>query len=90
MKRAVFKIGSKIGIKSTFTDNGGLMSFRVPVDVNAWLAAGDGNWDFDIEGADNLAAPGVQIDVTDLNEAAAQSFESPRFIQDLRRVRIPG
>ena len=86
MKRAVFKMGSKIDIRSTFTDKGDLLSFRVPVEVDAWLAAGDGTWDFDIEEADNLESPGVQIEVTKLNEAAARSFESPRFIQDLRRA----
>ena len=77
MKRAVFKIGSRINIRSTFIDQDDLLSFRVPVEVDAWLAAGDGNWDFDIEEAENLEAPGVKIDVTNLNEAAAQSFDSP-------------
>lgn len=86
MKRAVFKLGSIIDIRSTYSENDALTSFNVPVDVEAWLAAGDKNWDFDIDEAENSAEAGVNIDITDLNEAAAQSFDSPRFIQDLRRV----
>lgn len=86
MKRAVFKMGTKVNIQSTYIEKSDLASFRVPIDVEAWLGVGDDDWDFDIEEAENLAQPGVQIDVTGLNEASAQSFESPRFIQNLRRA----
>lgn len=86
MKRAVFKMGTKVNIQSTYLEGGALASFRVPIDVDAWLGVGAGDWDFDIDEAENLAAAGVQIDVTGLNEASAQSFESPRFIQNLRRA----
>lgn len=86
MKRAVFKIGSKINIRSTFLDHHTLSSFQVPIDVDAWLGAKDGNWEFEIYEADDLDEAGVLIDVTQLNEAATQLFNSPRFIQDLRRI----
>lgn len=92
MKRAVFKLGSSIKIFSTFREEDRLSSFHVPIDVQAWLdkgdqlANGDQNWDFDIEEASHLPEPGVCITVNGLTEAASRSFESPRFIRNLRRV----
>lgn len=86
MKRAVFKLGSSIEIRSTYSDNGDLASFRVPIDVDQWLAQVNEAWDFDIEDAKELPEPGVQITVERLTEAAIRSFQSPRFIQDLRRA----
>lgn len=85
MKRAVFKLGSQIDIRSTYEADGGLSSFRVPINVEDWLASGDDNWDFDIEEAEDLEQNGVQITVADLTDAAKRSFESPRFIRNLRR-----
>lgn len=85
MKRAVFKLGSQIEIRSTYEDNGGSSSFRVPINVEDWLASGDDNWDFDIDEAEDLEQKGVQITVSDLTESAKRSFESPRFIRNLRR-----
>ena len=86
MKRAVFKIGSKINISSTYKNNGVISSFVVPIDVKRWLETKDGNWEFEIEDSGNLSEPGVQISITHLNEAANQLFESQRFVQDLRRA----
>jgi len=86
MKRAVFKMGTNVDIRSTYLEDDALASFRVPIDVDAWLKAGDGEWDFDIDEAENLVEAGVQINVTGLYETAAQSFDSPRFIQELRRA----
>lgn len=86
MKRAVFKLGSEIEIRSTYSDEGDTTSFRVPINVDAWLASGDDNWDFDIDEADNLDQPGVKISVAELTEVAKRSFESPRFVRNLRRA----
>lgn len=86
MKRAVFKIGSTIEIHSTFLDKGKPLSFRVPISVNDWLESGDQDWDFDIEDAEDLDESGVRITVKGLTDAARRSFESPRFVQNLRRV----
>jgi len=86
MKRAVFKLGSEIEIRSTYKDGDALASFRVPINVENWLASGDENWDFDIEEANNLEQPGVHISVAHLTDAAKRSFESPRFIRNLRRT----
>lgn len=63
MKRAVFKLGSEIEIISTYQEGSSLSSFRVPIDVEKWLASGDENWDFDIEEAANMENSGVQISV---------------------------
>ena len=86
MKRAVFKLGSEVEIHSTFQEDDGAMSFRVPITVDEWLASGDENWDFDIDEAENLDHPGVRITVNRLTDAARRSFASPRFIRNLRRV----
>ena len=86
MKRAVFKLGSEIEIRSTYDGEGEPTSFRVPINVDNWMASGDDNWDFDIEEADNLEQPGVKISVVDLTDVAQRSFESPRFVRNLRRA----
>ena len=86
MKRAVFKIGSKINICSTYLEGNDSSSFKVPIDVDAWLEIGDGNWDFEIDEAEKLRETGVRIEVKGLYPGTAQLFSSPRFVQDLRRA----
>jgi hypothetical protein len=86
MKRAVFKLGTDIKIQSTFTDNGTKSSFCVPIMVNDWLASDKEHWDFDIDVSEDLPQPGVKIFVSKLTDVAQRSFESPRFIQNLRRL----
>lgn len=91
MKRAVFKMGSRIRITSTYESKGGRReSYAVPIDVSAWLNerddSGPRNWDFDIESATPLPDCGVHIDITELNEDAAASFSSETFIQNLGRM----
>jgi hypothetical protein len=50
MKRAVFKLGSKIRIRSTYKEgNGSLQTFSVPIDVQNWLQNDAPPWDFDID-----------------------------------------
>ena len=60
MKRAVFKIGSEIEIRSTYKDGDKITSFRVPINVDQWLASGDENWDFDIEEAEDYSEQGCE------------------------------
>lgn len=87
MKRAVFKIGEQIAIRSTYTsEQGGTESFRVPINVPRWLADQKRDWDFDIETASALPAHGVEISVESLHEGVSASFSSPVFIQDLKRT----
>ncbi len=85
MKRAVFKLGTDIIIQSTFIEAGVKSSFCVPIKVNDWLVSDKEHWDFDIDVSDDLEQAGVKISVSDLTDVALRSFESPRFIQNLRR-----
>ena len=86
MKRAVFKLGRRIEITSTYLEDGQPTSFKVPIDVDAWLARGGLDWDFDIEDASDLAAPGVCVAVDDLTEETNGAFASPVFVKNLRRT----
>jgi hypothetical protein len=87
MKRAVFKLGSSIKIRSTFTDNNQQrVPFAVPIDVATWAAKDTLPWDFDIESDEPLEKDGVEIAVSALTPAASRAFESPSFLQNLRRT----
>jgi hypothetical protein len=86
MKRAVFKLGTDIRIRSTAIDNGNRLSFAVPIKVAGWLANDVPPWDFDIVDDEPLNEDGVEIIVNSLTPAAMRSFESPGFLQNLRRT----
>jgi hypothetical protein len=87
MKRAVFKMGGAIRIRSSYKKKAGsIESFAVPINVSKWLADEAPNWDFDIEPDKPLSKTGVEINVTDLNDDTATSFGDPGFIQNLRRT----
>lgn len=86
MKRAVFKLGTEIRVRSTFTDGDRREAFVVPINVENWLKNDVPPWDFDIEPDTPLQSDGVEIDVDVLTPAAAQAFSSPAFLQGLRRI----
>lgn len=86
MKRAVFKIGRTISIRSTYIDDDRLASFEVPIDVTAWLADTAGSWDFPIEPSEDLPKPGVRIKVTDLAAETRDRFKDETYAASLRRV----
>lgn len=86
MKRAVFKLGTDVRIRSTYAEEGKRKSFAVPIVVENWLANDQPPWDFDIDEDDPLEENGVQILVSVLTASAAASFENPAFIQNLRRA----
>ena len=87
MKRAVFKIGREIRIRSTVTeDEGSTLAFAVPINVKNWLKSNDLPWDFDIVDDKKLDKHGVEIVVEDLTLAARTSFNNPAFIENLRRM----
>lgn len=87
MKRAVFKLGTDIKIRSTFTDeNKQRVPFAVPINVPTWAANDKPPWDFDIEPDDPLQEDGVEIAVNGLTPGAIRAFESPAFLQNLRRT----
>lgn len=87
MKRAVFKLGTDIRIRSTYADDDGTrQSFAVPINVEKWLESDDPPWDFDLEEDEELAANGVRIDANVLTSAAASAFSNPAFLQNLSRT----
>ncbi|MFK4005016.1 ATP-binding protein [Qipengyuania sp. NPDC077563] len=87
MKRAVFKLGRDISVRSTFLDDDDTrLSFKVPIDVDSWLSDDSPPWDFDIVEADDLEENGVEIVVEELTSGSKTSFDSPAFIQNLRRT----
>ncbi|WP_084418463.1 ATP-binding protein [Henriciella litoralis] len=87
MKRAVFKLGRKISIRSTTIENGDVDSFEVPINVTKWLRQPEHSpWDFDIFEADNLPEPGVRIEVKEFTSAAEAEFADPAFLEQLRKT----
>ena len=87
MKRAVFKIGKQIQVKSTYSKrDGSTSSFTVPINVTNWLDNKDSSWDFNIVTDQDLYEKGVEIVVEDLTSAVRISFENPAFIEKLRRM----
>jgi hypothetical protein len=89
MKRAVFKLGKDIVIRSTGTasaEDDRDEPYRVIIDVAKWVASDDDSWDFDLESDDALPHPGVQIVVRDLHETIAAELSSRVFETQLRRT----
>ena len=87
MKRAAFKIGKNICVRSTYFDeNKSRQSFTVPIPVDTWLGNDDPPWDFDIDETEHLESSGVEIVVKQLTSATKVSFANPLFIQNLRRT----
>jgi hypothetical protein len=79
MKRAIFKLGSVIQIRSTYSVSSRGKSkdesFRVPINVTKWLAAKA--WDFDLEADETLPEPGLEISVSKLSESTSRAFGRP-------------
>jgi hypothetical protein len=87
MKRAMFKLGEKIRISSTYTnEQGEPEAFCVPIEVPTWMADKNTDWRFDIYADDPGAHFGVEIEVTDLTKGTKASFENPSFQENLRRT----
>lgn len=86
MKRAIFKLGSRILITSTYLDDDRRVSFQVPINVGDWVQSDAPPWDFDINSASDLPENGVEIEVTDLNKGALAAFANPAFGQELKRM----
>jgi len=87
MKRAVFKLGEDIRVRSTYIESAQkILSFAVPIKVNKWLENDAPPWDFDIEEDEPLAEPGVEIVVQSLTSGATTSFGNPAFLQNLKRT----
>ena len=86
MKRAAFKLGRKVHVRSTFDDKGTRHAFAVPIDVDEWLKDDAPPWDFEIEEAEPLHDNGVKIVVRRLTKEAQTTLDNPEFIETLRRV----
>jgi len=87
MKRAVFKLGTDIKIRSTTTDEKQeRLAFAVPINVTTWVNDDAPPWDFDIEPDEPLKDDGVEVVVKGLTPGVTRSFGSAAFLQDLRRT----
>ena len=87
MKRAVFKLGQEILIKSTTKEeNGKKIGFEVPIDVTKWLIIQEGPWDFDLHASEPRPEDGVVISVSQLTDSTKNAFGNPTFIEQLRRT----
>jgi len=87
MKRAVFKLGSDIRIRSTSTgEENERLAFVVPINVATWLTEEAPPWDFDIETDVPLQHDGVEITVKTLTPEVIRAFQSETFLQNLRRM----
>ena len=87
MKRAIFKLGKNIRIRSTYLDSDDIkQAFAVPIDVDKWLKNDDPPWDFDLTEDEYLSEYGVEILVSELTDATKLSFNSPAFVENLRRT----
>ena len=87
MKRAVFKLGNAIRVRSTFKEkDGSRLAFAVPIDVPTWIVDDNPPWDFDIVGDEPLSSDGVEITVSNLTSGSSTSFGSPAFLQNLKRT----
>ena len=87
MKRAVFKLGREIYIKSTtLGEKNRKMGFEVPINVNKWMAISDGLWNFNIIKSDPDPKKGVVISVSKLTSATKNAFGNPTFFEQLHRT----
>ncbi|ADG08962.1 ATP-binding protein [Caulobacter segnis] len=87
MKRAVFKLGNQVSVRSTNRPpkkGAAPEPFEVTIDVPEWLKSP--TWDFDLGPSDPLSKPGVEIVVKDLNDEVAAVFATPGFENNMRRL----
>ena len=87
MKRAAFKLGRNIRVRSTYRDpDENEQAFAVLIAVDDWLKDDNPPWDFDIVEDKNLDESGVEISVGSLTDTTKSAFENPAFLQNLRRT----
>jgi hypothetical protein len=84
MKRAFFKLGNSISVKSKAPTS----SFSISIPVSTWKEDED-NWDFHFENVKakqkNAASiTGTTIEITDLSADAKENFKKPQFEYELR------
>ena len=79
LKRAIFKIGRTIQIRSTHGSGKQKISFAVPIEVNDWVKDTSTDWDFPIMDAKPLPSNGLEIVIDNLTELASLTFEDIEF-----------
>ncbi|WP_122233294.1 ATP-binding protein [Pseudomonas syringae] len=82
MKRAIFKIGKKIIIRSA-TETVPEEAFEVDIDVAAWAATPA--WEFELNQIEPSNLIGTEITVNELRKATASEFEDQIFVNNLRK-----
>ena len=87
MKRAAFKLGESIRIRSTYTEGDDQRnSFEVSIDVPEWTLDSTPPWQFPINDCNHLAHDGVQIVVTSLAREVQREFGNPQFRTNRHRT----
>lgn len=79
LKRAIFKLGADIKIRSTHRKANKVESFEIPIQVNTWVKGTSTDWDFPINDAPALPSNGLDIHVKDLTDLARVTFEDTDF-----------
>lgn len=84
MKRAFFKLGDKILVKSKAPTS----SFSITIPVSTWKENQD-NWDFHFDTVkskqkNNPSSTGTTIEITDLSPDAKESFKKAQFENELK------
>lgn len=87
MKRAFFKLGDVIRVRSATTSE----RFTVDINVKRWMARGDADWDFEFKDHGPLRnrkepypPKGTRITVGQLHKEVASRFDDPTFLRSLR------
>ena len=85
MKRAFFKIGSRISVQSVTSNS----YFDIDIDVPAWLKME--KWEFSFkkdtlqENTIQIGEQGFSVVISDLSEDSKTSFSNPMFINQLQK-----
>lgn len=80
MKRAILKLGRKIDIHSSTSDE----AFRCAIDVDSWVS--HDKWEFELLAAETIDGTGTIITVTNLREGISEAFADETFLDQLRRT----
>lgn len=80
LKRALFKLGNNIKMRSEHPDGG----FSMALDVKKWGALNQARWEIPLDGLEpNTAAPGTQISVDGLHPDIKKRVGDGKFVGDL-------
>lgn len=77
MKRALFKIGRQIAVRSST----GTESFVVPIDVEKWASVE--KWDFEMKASPPFPEPGTSLEIHELNDGVGEEFGDEVFVSRL-------